>query len=142
MIFGFIFFFIIVGIYFFFIKAILKGDGTYGSAMAANGLTAYISIIQIIIAAILTMVMGKLMQETSLAAFLGSDKNTIIGWVYAKINPLSIWAYIVLSIGFAKMFKSESSGKYYALVFGLWLIGGLLIFYLAQEVPFLSFLNQ
>lgn len=141
-IFGFIFFFIIVGIYFFFIKAILKGEGTYGSAMVANGLTAYISVIQVVIAAILTMVMGKMMQETSLASFMGSDKDAIIGWVYAKINPFSIWAYIVLSIGFAKMFKSQSSGKYYALVFGLWLIGGLLIFFLAQAVPFLSFLNQ
>ena len=142
LIFGFIFFFLIVGIYFFFIKVLLKGEGTYASALVANGLTAYISVIQVIIAAILTMVMGKMLQETSLAAFMGSNKDTIIGWIYAKINPVSIWAYIVLSIGFAKMFKSQSSGKYFALVFGLWLIGGLLIFFLAQAIPFLNVLNR
>jgi hypothetical protein len=88
------------------------------------------------------MALGSLMQDTSLASIMGSDKSTMTGWLFAKIDPVSIWAYIVLSIGFTKMFKSESSGMYFALVFGLWLIGGLLIFFLAQAVPFLSFLNM
>jgi len=142
LIFGFIFFFIIAGIYFLFIKFLLKGDGTYSSVLVANGLTGYITIVQVILAAILTMAFGSMFQDTSLAALMGSDKSTIEGWVFAKIDPVSIWAYIVLSIGFAKMFKSESTGKYYGLVFGLWIIGGLLIFLLAQAVPFLSFLNM
>ncbi len=34
---------------------------------------------------------------------------TLTGWFLAKIDPISIWAYIVLSIGLAKMFKSEST---------------------------------
>lgn len=142
LIFGFIFFFIIAGIYFLFIKFLLKGDGTYSSVLVTNGLTGYISIVQMIIAAIITMALGSMVQDTSLASLLGSDKSTMQGWVFAKIDPISIWAYIVLSIGYAKMFKSESTGKYYALVFGLWIIGGLLIFLLAEAVPFLSFLNM
>ena len=142
LVFGFIFFFIVAGIYFLFIKFMLKGEGTYTSVLVANGLTAYITILQVIIAAILTMAFGTIVRDTSLAALLNSDRSTLVGWLFAKIDPISIWAFIVLSIGFAKMFKSESTGKYYGLVFGLWLIGGILIFFLAKAVPFLSFLNM
>jgi hypothetical protein len=142
LIFGTLFFIIIAGIYFLFIKFLLKGEGTFASALVASGLVGYISIIQVIIAAILTMAFGKIVEETSLAALMGSNKSTIIGWLYGKIDPISIWAYIVLSIGLAKMFKSKSTGKYYALVFGLWLVGTLLFFFVAKAVPFLGFLNR
>ena len=138
LIFGFIFFFIIVGIYYLFIRFMLKGEGSFASALVTNGLTIYINIIQIIIAGIITMIMGRMIMDTSLASLMGSDKNTLVGWVLARIDPISIWAYIVLAIGFAKMFKSESTGKYYALVFGVWLIGMFILFQLAQAVPFLQ----
>jgi len=138
LIFGFIIFFIIVGIYFLFIKFILKGEGTFASALVANGLTSYISILQIIIGGILTMLFGKMIMDTSLASIMGSDKTTLTGWFFAKIDPISIWAYVVLSIALAKMFKSESTGKYYALVFGVWLIGMFILFQLAQAIPFLQ----
>ncbi|MGB5896040.1 MAG: Yip1 family protein [Ignavibacteriaceae bacterium] len=142
LIFGSIMFFILVAIYWLFIKFLLKGEGGYSSAMVASGLTGYITIIQLIITGILSFLFGTLVKDTSLASLLGSDKTTLVGWVFAKVDQISIWAYMVLSIGLAKMFKSESTGKYYALVFGLWIIGGLLIFFLSQAVPFLSFLNM
>ena len=137
-IFGFIVFFIIVGIYYLFIRFMLKGEGSFASALVANGLTIYINIIQIIIAGIITMIMGRMIMDTSVASLIGSDKNTLVGWVLARLDPISIWAYIVLAIGFAKMFKSESTGKYYALVFGVWLIGMFILFQVAQAVPFLQ----
>jgi hypothetical protein len=138
LIFGFIVFVIIVGIYYLFIKFLLKGDGTFTSALVANGLTAYISILQIVIGGILTMLLGKMIMDTSIASLVGADKNTLTGWALAKLDPISIWAYIVLAIGYAKMFKSESTGKYYVLVFGIWLIGMFILFQLAQSVPFLQ----
>jgi hypothetical protein len=138
LIFGFIVFFIIVGIYYLFIKFVLKDEGTFASALVANGLTSYISILQIIIGGILTMLFGKMIMDTSLASVMGSDKTTFTGWILAKVDPISIWGYIILAIGFAKMFKSESTGKYYALVIGLWLIGGFILFQLAQAIPFLQ----
>ena len=138
LIFGIIVFVIIVGIYFLFIKFLLKGEGTFSSALVANGLTAYIGILQMIIAGILTMLLGKMIMDTSLASFLGSDKMTLTGWLFARIDPISIWSYIVLSIGLAKMYKSESTGKYYVLVFGVWLIGMFILFQLSQAVPFLQ----
>ncbi|NWG28232.1 MAG: hypothetical protein HXY48_06825 [Ignavibacteriaceae bacterium] len=142
LLFGFIFFIIITGIYYLFIKFLMKGDGTFVSALVANGLTAYIGIIQIVIAGILTMLMGKMMMDTSVASFIGSDKNTLAGWFLSKIDPISIWAYIVLAIGFAKMFKSEQTGKYYMLVFAVWLIGTFIWFQITQAVPFLQGFSQ
>jgi hypothetical protein len=138
LIFGFIVIIIIVGLYYLLIKFLLKGEGTFSSALVATGLVSYISVLQIIIAGILTMLLGKMIMDTSLASLMGSDKMTLTGWFLAKIDPISIWAYIVLSIGLAKMFKSESNGKYYALVFGVWLIGMFILFQLAQAVPFLQ----
>lgn len=138
----FIFFFVLCGIYFLLSKFALRGEGTYASVLVANGLVSYIGIIHTILAAILAFAFGQLMRDASLASILEMDKATITGWFLAKVDPLSIWAYSVLSIGLAKMFKSNSMGKYFAMVFGLWIVGGLLLWYIAQAVPFLSFLNM
>jgi len=136
--FGTIVFMIIVGIYYLFVKFLLKGEGSFSSALVATGLVSYINILQMIIAGILTMLLGKMIMDTSLASLMGSDKLTLTGWFLSKIDPITIWAYVVLSIGLAKMFKSESNGKYYLLVFGVWLIGLFILFQLAQAVPFLQ----
>ncbi len=141
LIFGFVFFFIISGIYFLFAKFVLRGDGNYSSVLVASGLTAYIGIIQIILAAILAFVLGKPLMDTSIASFLDSDKSTYIGFILAKLDVFSIWSYIILSIGLAKMFKSKNTGKYYAAVFGIWIIGGLLLFWIAKAVPFLGMMG-
>jgi hypothetical protein len=136
-IFGSIFFFIIVGIYFLCVKLILKGEGTYPGALVASALPMYISAIQFIITGLLTFMMGKIVVDTSVAAFLGTDRSTILGFVLAKFDPISIWAYVVLAIGLAKMFKSKDTTKYIILVFALWILGGLLFFFLGQAFPFL-----
>jgi len=137
-IFGTIVLVIIVGIYYLFVRFLLKGEGSFNSALVANGLTIYISILQMILAGILTMLLGKMIMDTSVASLLGSDKMTLVGWFLSKIDPITIWVYVVLSIALAKMFKSESTGKYYALVFGIWLIGTFILFQLAQAIPFLQ----
>ena len=137
LIFGFVFFFIMAGIYFLFVKFALKGDGPYASVLVASGLTAYIAMIQIVLAAILAFVLGRALGDTSVAAFLDSDRSTILGFILAKLDIFSIWGYAVLSIGLAKLFKSATTGKYYALVFGIWLIGSLILFFITKAVPFL-----
>jgi uncharacterized membrane protein YgcG len=138
MIFGTIVLVIIVGIYYLFVRFLMKGEGSFKSALVANGLTIYISILQMIVAGILTMLLGKMIMDSSLASLLGSDKMTLVGWFLSKIDPITIWVYVVLSIALAKMFKSETTGKYYAVVFGIWLIGTFILFQLAQAVPFLQ----
>ncbi|HMU42942.1 MAG TPA: YIP1 family protein [Ignavibacteriaceae bacterium] len=138
---GFIFFFIISAIYFFFSKIVLKGSGSYSSALVASGLTSYISMIQIILAAILALVFGKLMSDISIATFISADKSTITGWFLAKLDPISIWAYIVVGIGLAKMFRSKSTINYIIMVLLVWILGSLIFFAISKAVPFLSFLN-
>lgn len=140
--FVFIFFFILCGIYFLLSKFALKGDGVYASALVADGLVSYIGIIHVILAAIFAFAFGRLLRDVSLASLLDMDKSTIAGWLMAKIDPLTIWANAVLSIGLAKMFKSDSVVKYFIMVFGLWIVGGLLLWFLAKAVPFLGFLNM
>ena len=138
---GFIMLFIVTGIYFLFAKFLLKGDGTFSSALVANGLTAYIGIIQVLAATIMAFAFGRLMKDVSVASLLNVEGTTFTGFLLGKVDVISIWAYLVLGIGLARMFKSQNTGKYIALSFGLWIIGGLIIFFLIKSVPFLSFLG-
>ena len=141
-IFGSIFFFLVVLIYFLFAKFAFKGVGTFQSALVASGLPAYITILQVILGAIFSLTFGMLMKDTSVASFIGMDKSTLVGFLLAKIDPLTIWAYSVVSIGLAKMYKSQSSLKYFMVVFGIWIVGGLLLWLLGKVVPFLSFITE
>ena len=135
----FVLFFIMAGIYFLLAKFALKGEGSYSSTLVASGLSAYIGILGVIIVTIVALLMGKYLMDPSVASFVGSDKSTITGWIYAKLDIFAIWSYIVFAIGLAKMFKSSSTQKYYMLVFGVWLIGGLILFFIAKAVPFLKY---
>ncbi len=139
---GFIFFFLISALWLLAVKFILKGDGTFKDAMAAYGLPQYILVIQAIVMLILSLTMGNSFRSTSVAAFMDLDKASILHFALSKIDIFSIWFYAVISIGFAKMFKSNDTVKYYALVFGLWIVVSLIFFFVAKAVPFLSFLNS
>lgn len=136
-IFTFIMFFIVSGVFFAVSKFGLKGDGDYKSAMAAYGLPHYIIVVQVIVMVILAFVFDRFLQGTSVAAILDSDKTTFTGWVFSKLDVFSIWFYGVVAVGFAKMFKAESYGKYFAMVFGLWLGVGFILWLLADTLPFL-----
>ncbi|AFH50322.1 Hypothetical protein IALB_2619 [Ignavibacterium album JCM 16511] len=138
LIFGFIFFFIIAGIYFLFIKFLLKGEGSYQHVLVASGLTSYITMIQVLIGGILTFVLGKIFMDTSVANFLDLEKGSIVKFIVSKIDPISIWAYSVLAIGLAKLNRAQSSTPYLILVFALWILGGLLFFFLGKIFPFLG----
>jgi Yip1 domain len=138
----FVIFFIMAGIYFLLAKFALKGEGSYSSVMVASGLSAYIGILGVIVITIISLLMSKLFMDSSLASFMNSDKSTIAGWIFAKLDLFTIWSFIVFAIGLAKMFKSTSTQKYYILVFGVWLIGGLIFFFIAKAVPFLKGLGM
>jgi len=135
-------FFIVSGFFFALSKFALKGDGTYASAMSAWGLPYYIAIIQTVVMVIIALSMDKFMTGTSVGEIMGFDKSELPGFLMSKLDLFSIWFYYVVGTGLAKMFKSENSGKYLALVFGSWLGFSLLFFFLAKSVPALGFLNM
>jgi hypothetical protein len=136
--FGFTFFFLIAGIYFLFTKFILKGEGTYLHVLVASGLTSYISMIQVIIAGVLSLLLGKIIMDTSVANLFEFEKGTLVRFFASKIDPLSIWAYSVLAIGLTKLNNAQNSKPYFILVFALWILGGLLFFFLGKVFPFLE----
>lgn len=142
LIFGFIVFFFVALIYFLIAKFAFKGNGGYTSALVASGLTAYISIIHIVVAAILALAFGRFINDVSIASLTNMDKSEISGWLLGKVDPFSIWAYSVASIGLAKMFRSDSTAKYFILVFGVWILGSLLLWGIGKAVPFLGFLSS
>lgn len=141
LVFGFVVFFIVSAIYFLFSKFVLKGDGTFVGVMVANGLTSYIAIISVIIAAILSMIFSRLLNDVSVASLINANKMTFSGFLLSKLDVFTIWSFIVVSIGLAKMFKSTTTGKYYIMVFGLWIGWSVIVYILAKAVPFLSFLG-
>ncbi len=141
-IFSFIMFFIIAGIFYLVAKITLGGTGTYSNAMVAYGLSYYIIAIQIIVMVILSMAMNKMFIDTSVGSFLGMENNTLIGLLAHKLDIFSIWFYAVVSIAFAKMFKSENTTKYLITFFALWIGFSVLMFFISQGVPFLKFLNM
>lgn len=135
---GFIFFFLMVLVYYLFSRFVLKGDGNYSSALVSLGLPAYITIIQVVLAAVISFTLGRLVNDTSAAALMNADRSTLLGWFLAKIDPISIWSYIVVGIGLAKMFKSSDTRKYIIMVFSVWILGTLLLHFIANAVPFLK----
>ena len=138
-IFGFLIaFFVIATAFFIAAKFILKGDGSYKDALTAYGLPYYIAVIQAIVAVILSVALGKYFENASVASFMDVQQGTIISFLLGKLDVFSIWFYAVLSISLAKMFKSQSTAKYYAMVFGMWIGFGLIFFFLGKSVPFLA----
>ena len=138
----FIMFFIVSGVFLLIVKFGLKGDGNYKSAMVSYGLPYYINILQVIVMVILAMVMNKFFSGTSLGALTDADGSTITGWFLNKLDPFTIWFYVIIGIGFAKMFKSNDIKKYVFTIVGVWLLTSLLFFYLAQAVPFLKWFSM
>lgn len=135
---GFIVMLIVIGYFYLAAKFIFKDEGTYTSALVANGLTAYIGMISIILAAILSLFFSRHMVDVSVASLMNIEKGTIVNYLLSKIDVFTIWVYIVFSIGLAKMFKAADTKKYYYLVFGSWIGWSLLFFLLSKYVPFLK----
>lgn len=135
---GFIMFFIVCGVYYLIAKFALKGEGGYSSVLVASGLTSYIGIIQVVLATILSILFGTLIRDTSIGSLISANKEEFTGFLLSKLDVITIWTYIVLSIGLSRMFKSTDTKKYAILVFGLWIVWSVIVFFLSKSVPFLQ----
>lgn len=139
---SFIAFFIISGVIYLLSKLVLKGEGTYVSAMTATGLPYYIYALQAIVVIILSLAFSRWIIGTSVASLADMDKSTFMGFILGKIDVFTIWALAVTGIGVAKMFRIADTKKAVIMVFALWIGWSLIAFGLAKAVPFLSFLNM
>ncbi len=130
--------FIVAGVFFLFFKLIYKGDGNYKNSLVALGLPTYISVIQVVVMVLAALLMKKVFSGLSVSDFLDIDKGTYKGYLLSYIDPFTIWFYAVVSVGYGKLFKVNAV-KSYSTVFGLWIGFTILLFVLAQYVPFLKF---
>jgi hypothetical protein len=135
-------FFIVSLVYFIFAKIALKAEGIYAQAMVANGLPYYVSILSIIVMTILSLMLGRFIAGTSVAAIINYDSQTFLGFILKKLDILTIWALALTGIGLAKMFHSSNTGKYLVTIYSIWIVWGLITFAIAKAVPFLDFLSM
>lgn len=133
-VFMFIFLFILSGVYFFVWNLVLKGRGNFAGAMSVYGLSSIISLIEVVIVAIVSLLMVKLINGISLAAFLDIEKGTTLIYVLSKINPFTFWWLYVIGVGLSKVFDVPKQKSLIA-IFALWLIYVVI----AKFIPFLSF---
>jgi len=134
----FILFFIVSGVLLIIAKYILGGDGTYSSVMAAYGLPYYVLALQVVIMVIAALVMNKFLTGISVADLMSSDKSSFLGFILGKLDIFSIWFYVLVGIGLAKMFKSDNLSKYITASLGMWIGFSLLFFLLVKVLPFLN----
>ena len=139
---GFLIIIIYSSIYFLLSKTALKGEGQFASSLVANGLVLYIGIVHVIVAAVLSILLGRLIPYADLTAILDIERSSFQGFLFGKIDFFAIWMNIVLGIGLSKLFHSNSATKYIVMVFSVWVAITLLFFLLAQAVPFLQFFMQ
>jgi hypothetical protein len=139
-IFSFITLLIVAGVFHLISKFGLKGEGTYSGSLVAYGLPYYIVVVQLIVMVIIALLTDKFMMGTSVTDFVGITRDSFAGFILSKADPFSIWFYAVVSIGLAKMHKSETMGKYFGIVFGLWLGFAVVMYFLSQAVPALRWL--
>ncbi|MBD3410584.1 MAG: hypothetical protein GF419_10325 [Ignavibacteriales bacterium] len=127
---GFLVFFVVSAFYFLVARYALRGEGGYPEALVANAQTAYILMIQAVVAGLLSVALGRNLDGVSVAALLDVENAGATRWFLSLLDPFSIWAYAVLGVGLAKMFKSEETGKYIVAVFILWVGYSLAVFLL------------
>ncbi len=130
--------FVVSGVFLLIFKLFLKGSGDYKQSLVAFGLPAYITVIQVIVMVVAALLMKKMFSGFSIADFIDLDKGTYTGYLLSYLDPFAIWFYALASIGYAKLFKI-STVKAYATVFGTWIGFTLIIFVIAQFIPFLKF---
>ncbi len=128
----FVIFFLVALIYYLFARYAFKDNGNYSSAMVASGLPYYIFLIGAIVTLIYSLVTENFAQSFSVGQLLKMDATTFAGFWMHKIEPFSIWALIVTSIGLSKIFHSNDTKKYYFLVFGLWIGWAIIQYFLTK----------
>ena len=95
-----IMFFVICLLYWLGARFVMKGDATFGLIMSAAGLSTFISAIDQLLSLLLLLVTGKPFANLSPALFMDGDMTSMTTRLMMMLNPIVIWSYYVLGIGF------------------------------------------
>ncbi len=90
-VFMFLFLFLVAGVYHLIWGFVLKGQGTYSHSLSVYGLSSFISLVEVIIVAVISLIMVKFLTGFHLASFVNVEKGTTLSYVLSKINPFTFW---------------------------------------------------
>lgn len=120
-----IMFFFISLLYWLAVRFGMKGDITYALVLSIAGLAAYISSIDQLVGLLLMFVTDNPFANLSPALFFKGDIMSMSTRFLMMLNPISIWSYYVLGIGFEKV-ANISRTKGMIAAFGIWILFSLL----------------
>ena len=135
---GFIVFFVIGGYYLLASKIFLKSSINYKQVLVANGFSAYITAVGMILGTGLTFFLDRQLGDISISSLLGYKGKDFLSFVLARLDIMLIWSYFIFSIGLAKFSKAEKTTGYYIVVFASWLGWSGLFFGLSKLFPMFS----
>lgn len=119
---GFIIFFISGGLYLLILKFLLKSPIDFPQVMVAMGLPSIITVITMVAAVIISLLMGKVIQDVSLTSIMNLDKASVSGLLGGLVAPFQIWSNVVGAIAISKIGKLENPIMAYVLTFGVWFL--------------------
>lgn len=123
--FGFVIvFFILCLFYWLVVRFVMKGDVNFGLILSAAGLSAFISVIDQLVSLLLVFVTDKAFANLSPNLFMGGDMATTSDRLLMMLNPIAIWSYYVLGIGFEKV-AAISRTKGMITAFGFFILASL-----------------
>ncbi|MFZ1729811.1 MAG: YIP1 family protein [Bacteroidota bacterium] len=120
-----IMFFFFSLIYWLAVRFGMKGDVTYALVLSIAGLSAYISSIDQLVGLLLMFVTDNPFANLSPALFFDGDITSMSTRFLMLVNPITIWSYYVLGIGFEKV-ANISRTKAMIVAFGIWILFSLL----------------
>lgn len=129
-----VFLFVLVAVYYFVWVFILKGQGSYAHGLSVYGLASFISMIEVIVVAIVSMITVKFVPGFNLLLLFDVEKGTTLSYILSKINPFTFWWLYVIGVGLSEVYSVDKSKSLIA-IFGLWLVYVVI----GKFIPFLSF---
>ncbi|MBE0642843.1 MAG: YIP1 family protein [Bacteroidetes bacterium] len=118
-------FFVLALLYWLAVRFGLKGDATFALILSAAGLSTYLSGIDQLVSLLLTFVTDKPFANLSPALFFDADIASMSTRFLMMLNPIAIWSYYVLGVGFEKV-ANISRVKGLAAAFAIWILFSLL----------------
>lgn len=129
-----VFLFVVVAVYYLTWVFLLKGQGSYAHGLSVYGLASFITMLEAIIVALISLIIVKFVPGFNLLLFFEVEKGTTLSYILSKINPFTFWWLYVIGVGLSEVYSVDKIKSLIA-IFGLWLIYVVI----GKFIPFLSF---
>lgn len=101
--------------------------------MLAFGLPFIIKSIEVLVRTIVVLLSGTYFAVLDFSSIL-LFKNNYIAYLFSKINPFTIWFFIVVCIGLIQMYRLKTKRKIYYLFIGCWILALTIEFFVSQNL--------